>query len=177
MRHRLERKLHPRTGYMIIVPGFIALALLALYLVSPNLQAAKNAILGWLMLVGILTLANVFLLWMNRGHTVYWDDTSVSIRQPDADLFMRRFPVATVAYADVRGIKLLSPPRGVPPRFPLVAIETEGQRSGSPLLIDPNYFTPSSLSGFIDELRARVPKLNEPSQAKIIGRLLKVLGR
>jgi hypothetical protein len=161
---------------MIFLPGFILLGMLILLLFSPRLQAA-HAGKGLAAVFGIDSAVVLFLLWLNRGHLVAWDNARVFVRQPDTDLFLRRHPIASVPFEDIRGIIFRAPPRGIPPKFPLLELDAPLHAEGSPLLIDPNYFTASSLTMFINDLRQRLPQLREGKQAKSIDGLLKILAR
>jgi hypothetical protein len=170
---RLEQKLHPRTGFMIFFPGSILLVGLLAILFSRRLQEG-HAAQGLAATFAIDAAVVLFLVWSNRGHVVAWDESAVYVRQPDEDLLFRRYPYAAVPYTDIRGIKLLPPPRGVPPRFPLLEIVAPTHVSGPPLFIDPNYFRRRSLANFVDEICARVPEMKAGANAKTMNRLTKL---
>ena len=89
-------------------------------------------------------------------------------------MFLRDKKYETISVADVRGIKVLPAPRGVPPKYPLLEIEAPSHIADVPLFIDPNYFTASSLTAFIEDLRSHVPEMRSGSQIKVVDHLLKL---
>jgi hypothetical protein len=160
---------------MIFFPGFILMIMLAMLLLSPHLQAGNGA--EGLAAVFAIDLAVVSsLLWSDYGHTLSWDDENVYLRQYGGRVFMRRHPYISVPFADVREIIFHPPPRGVPPKYPLLEIDAPSHSNDAPLLIDPNYFTASSVEAFIISLCERRRELREGKQAKAIDLLLKKLG-
>jgi len=170
---RLDHKLHPRTGFMIFFPAIclIAVTLPGFFSDSPNRWGGMEGIAG----AALLDLAVVvFLLWLDFGNAVAWDNDTVYVRQAGERLFFRRQPFACVPFADIRGFVLHPPPRGVPPKYPLLEIDAPTHANGPPLFIDPNYFKASSLAMFVEDLRVRVPEIQRGSQAKVAERLLKV---
>jgi hypothetical protein len=116
----------------------------------------------------------VFLLWLDFGNAVAWDDESVYTRQAGGRLFFRRHPFACVPFTDIRGFVLHPPPRGVPPKFPLLEIDAPRHADGPPLFIDPSHFKASSLAMFVNDLREHVPEMQSGPQAKVAERLLKL---
>jgi len=170
---RLDHKLHPRTGFMIFFPAIclIAVTLPGFFSDSPNRWGGMEGIAG----AALLDLAVVvFLLWLDFGNAVAWDNDTVYVRQAGGGLFFRRHPFAAVPFADMHGLILHPSPRGVPPKFPLLELDAPDHQDGPSLFIDPNYFKASSLAMFVNDLRERVPEMQSGPQAKVADHLLKL---
>jgi hypothetical protein len=170
---RLDHKLHPQTAFMIFVPGAVIVGGILLLAFS-HAPGKWGGIEGGLATFGIGVVAISFGLYSNFGNTVSWDNDAVHVRQGGSRLFFRRHPFACVPFADIRGFVLHPPPRGVPPKFPLLEIDAPGHADGPPLFIDPNYFKASSLAIFVNDLREHVPEMRSGPQAKVAERLLKL---
>jgi hypothetical protein len=69
--------------------------------------------------------------------------------------------VGNVAASNIRGLIILTPPRGVSPKYSLIEIDDPSHNNEPPLLIDPNYFTASSLETFINAPSERRPDIEE----------------
>lgn len=172
---QLKHKLHPRTGFMIFFPGTILLGMLVLLLFSQRVQAGGGS-KGLALVFAIDAAVVCSLLWSDLGHAVSWDNDAVWVRQYGGRFLMRRHSFKKVRFSDIRGLIFHSPPRGVPPRFPLLELDAPSNQEGPALFIDPNYFTGSTLVSFIDQLCARTPEMRAGKQAKAVGRLLRTLG-
>ena len=113
-------------------------------------------------------------LWLDFGNAITWDNDAVYVRQGGSRLFFRRHPFASIPFNDIQGVVLHPPPRGVPPKYPLLEIEAPTHANGPPLFIDPNYFKASSLVMLVHDLRERVPEMQSGPQAKVVERLMKL---
>lgn len=171
---RLKHKLHPQTGFMIFFPGTVLLVLFVLVALSHG--GAKWSVLeGIAATLGIGVVAIGFGLYSDLGNAVEWDSDSVYVRQGGSRFFFRRHPFASVPFSGISGLTFHPPPRGVPPKYPLLELNAGSHAHGPPLLIDPNYFTRLSLALFITELCERRPQVREGKQGKAIDGLLKRL--
>ena len=162
---------------MIFFPGFILLIMLGMLLLLPRLQAAENAAEGLAAVFAVDAAVVASLFWSDFGCAISWDNDAVYVRQYGGRFFMKRHPYASVPYSDIRGITLHPPPRGVPPKYPLLEIDAPSHVGGPPLFIDPNYFTAASLGSFLNDLRARLPELREGMQGAAVERLLKLFAK
>jgi hypothetical protein len=161
---------------MIFFPGALLIGcVLALALTPAGPGKLKGyEVLGTCLLMLFTVVSS--LIWSDRGYAVSWDNHSVYLREYGGRFLFRRHPFAGIALRDIRGIKFLPPPRGVPPKYPLLQIDARSHTEGPPLFVDPNYFKASSLTVFINELRRRLPQLSDGKQSKAIDCLLKRLG-
>ena len=171
---QLRHKLHPQTGFMIFFPGLclISVFLLLAFSHAPGQWSGMEGIAAT---VGIGVVSLSFVLWSDHGHLVAWDDDAVYVRRVGGKLFFRRHSFVAIPYSDIRGFNFLPPARGAPPKYPLLELDVPSHMHGPPLLIDPNYFTASSLATFVNVLSERRPGMLQGKRGKAVAGLLKRL--
>jgi hypothetical protein len=175
--NKVAAGLHPRTGFMIFVPGFILICLVALWFISPNLQKAENVLGGFALMVAIIALAALYGRFEDLGNAVRWDSEAIYVRQthPDWGRWGNK-GFARIPYDEVETIVARPSPRGVPPLYPVieVVVRKQSRPPETQFTIDPNYFRIAPLLAFLDELRMRAPQVNDEENGE---RLDKIMGR
>jgi len=141
---------------------------------SANVRAATDVIQFYLLLFGMGIGVSGLFFWVDRGHAVQWNSSSVRIRERGGRLFFRRHEYTEFELANLQAIALLPSPPGVPARYPLIEFQ---DATGSAATIDPNYFNARDLSALIDELLERTVLVSNDNEATALRRLQETLIR
>lgn len=178
--NKLSAGLYPRTAYMIFVPAFVLICLLALWFISPNLQKAENLLGGFAFMAAIIALGALYGRYEDLGNAVRWDFEAIYVRQthPDWGRWGNK-GFARIPYDEIEAIVARPSPRGVPPLYPVleIAVREQIRTPETQFTIDPNYFRIASLLAFFDELRGRAPQVNAGDNGKRLDRVMASIHR